>query len=39
VVWGCSGFESLLRDTETWYRELLVSTGATTHVVAATVEV
>ena len=39
VVWGCAGFEALLRDTETWYRELLVSIGATTHVVAATVEV
>jgi DNA/RNA-binding domain of Phe-tRNA-synthetase-like protein len=38
VIWGCTGFETLLRDVETWYRELLESTGAMTRVVAATVE-
>ena len=36
VVWGCVGFEPRLREAERWYRSLLESTGATTHVVATT---
>ena len=35
VVWGCVGFEPRLHDAERWYRSLLESTGATTHVAGA----
>ena len=30
VVWGCTGFEERLADTERWYRALLEQAGATT---------
>jgi len=36
VVWGCVGVEPRLREAERWYRSLLESTRATTHVVAET---
>jgi DNA/RNA-binding domain of Phe-tRNA-synthetase-like protein len=35
IIWGCVGFEARLHDAERWYRSLLESTGATTHVVDA----
>jgi hypothetical protein len=30
VIWGCTGFEERLRETERWYRALLEEAGATT---------
>ena len=30
VIWGCTGLEDRLAETERWYRELLELTGATT---------
>lgn len=33
VVWGCAGFEERLATAERWYRELLVTLGATTEAV------
>jgi DNA/RNA-binding domain of Phe-tRNA-synthetase-like protein len=29
VIWGCTGYEELLSDSERWYRELLEQAGAT----------
>lgn len=33
VIWGCTGFEERLTDTERWYRALLAQAGATTEAI------